>query len=87
VRFGRRCDPAALARKYGKKDDKELVEFFLDLFLQGDVADEARSRLLLFLEKSHKMKVPVYWTAQDAADNRVRTLCHLVLTQPEFQLD
>ena len=42
---------------------------------------------MLFREKSHKMKVPVYWTAQDAADNRVRTLCHLVLTQPEFQLD
>ncbi|MBI1914020.1 MAG: DUF1800 domain-containing protein [Planctomycetes bacterium] len=87
IRFGHRCDPAALARKYGKKDDKELVDFFLDLFLQGDVAEESRSRLLLFQEKSHKMKVPVYWTAQDAADNRVRTLCHLVLTQPEFQLD
>jgi hypothetical protein len=28
-----------------------------------------------------------YWTEQDGADARVRTLCHLVLTQPEFQLD
>src|SRR5262249_24825766 len=45
VRFGRRCDPAALARKYGKKGDRELVEFFLNLFLQGDVSDEARRKL------------------------------------------
>jgi uncharacterized protein (DUF1800 family) len=87
VNFGRRCDPAVLARKYGKKEDRELVEFFLDLFLQGDVSSEARERLLQYQANSHKLKVPVYWTGQDAADNRVRTLCHLVLTQPEFQLD
>ena len=87
VRFGRRCDPAVLVRKYDKKSDGELVEFFLGLFLQGDVSDEARTRLLQYQNNSHKLKVPVYWTARDAADNRVRTLCHLVLTQPEFQLD
>jgi uncharacterized protein (DUF1800 family) len=87
ARFGRRCDPAALARKHGKKTDEELVSFFLDLFLQGDVSEEAREKLLQYQRQSHKMKVPVYWTAEDAADSRVRALCHLVLTQPEFQLD
>jgi len=87
VRFGRRCDPAALARKYGKKGDEELVLFFLDLFLQGDVADETREKLLQYQRDAHKIKVPVYWSSADAADNRVRALCHLVLTQPEFQLD
>jgi uncharacterized protein (DUF1800 family) len=51
ARYGRRTDPAALARKYGKK------------------------------------AVPVYWTKEDAAEHRVRTLCHLVLALPEFQLD
>jgi uncharacterized protein (DUF1800 family) len=86
-RFGRRCDPAALARKYGKKTDEELVAFFLDLFLQGDVSDEARGRLLQYQRAAHKMKVPAYWSPEDAADSRVRALCHLVLTQPEFQLD
>jgi uncharacterized protein (DUF1800 family) len=87
ARFGRRCDPAVLVARYGKKGDEELVNFFLDLFLQGDVSAEARQRLLQYQKNSHKMKVPVYWTAQDAAENRVRALCHLVLTQPEFQLD
>ena len=27
------------------------------------------------------------WLTNDAANHRLRTLCHLVLTLPEFQLD
>jgi uncharacterized protein (DUF1800 family) len=87
ARFGARTDPAAMARKYNKKGDDELVDFFLRLFMQGDVPADSRARLLDYQKKSHKRKVPVYWTTQDAADHRVRALCHLVLTLPEFQLD
>jgi uncharacterized protein (DUF1800 family) len=87
VRFGNRCDPAALVRKHGKKSDEEIVAFFLDLFLQGDVPAVSRSRLAEYQQKAHKQAVPVYWTAADAADHRVRALCHLVLTLPEYQLD
>jgi uncharacterized protein (DUF1800 family) len=86
-RFGRRTDPAALVQKYGVKLDTALVDFFLRLFLQGDVPAEARDKLLAYQQQAHKQAVPVYWTTQDAADHRVRTLCHLVLTLPEFQLD
>lgn len=87
ARFGRRIDPAVLAKKYGKKTDAEVVDFFLHLFLQGDVPAESRARLLDYQERSHKLPMPVYWTSEDAADHRVRTLCHLVLSLPEFQLD
>jgi uncharacterized protein (DUF1800 family) len=87
ARFGRRTDPAALARKYGKQTDAEAVDFFLALFLQGDVPPESRARLLQYERQAQKQSVPVYWTADDAADHRVRALCHLVLTLPEFQLD
>lgn len=86
-RFGTRLDPATLARKHNKRTDEELVNFFLDLFLQGDVPEATRKRLVEFQASAHKRPAPVFWTAQDAADHRVRTLCHLVLTQPEFQLD
>jgi uncharacterized protein (DUF1800 family) len=79
--------PVVLAEKYGKKSDAELVDFFLMLFLQGDVPAGSRERLLDYQQRSHKQAVPVYWTAADAADRRVRSLCHLVLTLPEFQLD
>jgi uncharacterized protein (DUF1800 family) len=87
ARFGTRTDPAALARRHKKNTDAEQVEFFLELFLQGDVPDESRQRLTDYQKKSRTKKVPVYWTGQDAADQRVRSLCHLVLTLPEFQLD
>jgi uncharacterized protein (DUF1800 family) len=87
ARFGTRIDPAALARKYHRKTDEELVDFFLRLFLQGDVPAAARERLLAYRKKSGTQRVPVYWTKQDAADQRVRALCHLVLSMPEFQLD
>ena len=64
-----------------------VVDFFLRLFLQGDVAAEARNKLLDYEAHARKQSVPVYWSEQDAADHRLRTLCHLVLTLPEFQLD
>ncbi|HZU34942.1 MAG TPA: DUF1800 family protein, partial [Gemmataceae bacterium] len=85
-RFGRRTDPAALLRKHHIRGDSAEVEFFLSLFLAGDVADDARARLSAYQAQAHKQPVPVYWTEEDAADHRVRALCHLVLTLPEFQL-
>jgi uncharacterized protein (DUF1800 family) len=87
ARFGRRTDPAVLIRKHGKKTDTEVLDFFLDLFLQGDVPAESRKKLSEYQERSRKQSYPVYWTEDDAADHRIRVLCHLVLTLPEFQLD
>ena len=87
LRFGRRTDPAALAIKQGLKSDTETVDFFLRLFLQGDVPAQSRKKLLDYAARSRKSAVPAYWTEEDAADHRVRSLCHLVLTLPEFQLD
>ncbi|MFO0878670.1 MAG: DUF1800 domain-containing protein [Gemmataceae bacterium] len=85
-RFGTRIDPAALARKYGKSGDEELVEFFVRLLLQGDIPPEVRQKLIAYMKKSHTTAVPVYWTAEDAAAQRVRSLCHLILALPQFQL-
>jgi uncharacterized protein (DUF1800 family) len=86
-RFGRRTDPAELLRKHGKKTDEECVDFLLRLFLQGDVPAASRTKLVEYMDRSHKQNAPVYWTEEDTAAHRVRTLCHLVLTLPEFQLD
>ncbi|MBV9125472.1 MAG: DUF1800 domain-containing protein [Planctomycetes bacterium] len=86
ARFGSRCDPVALLAHHGSFADTEQVDFFLRLFLQGDLPAESRERLLHYQQQARQQTVPVYWTAQDAADHRVRALCHLVLTLPEFQL-
>lgn len=86
-RFGRRTDPAALVRKYKKTTDEDMVAFLLKVFLQGDVPPEAHARLTHYLLQNRQQKVPVYWTDEDAADQRVRAVCHLILTMPEFQLN
>jgi uncharacterized protein (DUF1800 family) len=85
-RFGGRTDPAALAKKHSKKGP-ELVDFFLKLFLQGDVPAESRAKLEEYQKHSEKQTYPVYWTKEDAEAQRVRSLCRLVLTLPEFQLN
>jgi uncharacterized protein (DUF1800 family) len=89
LRFSRRTDPdpAALAEKHHKKTDKELAELFLYVYLQGDVPAEKRAKLLDYLKRAQKQTMPVYYTDEDRAKHRVRALCHLVLTLPEFQLD
>jgi len=86
-RFGRRTDPAALVRKHMKQIDDEQVDFLLKLFLQGDVPPSARARLTQYLQDARTLKAPVFWTAEDTADQRVRAVCHLILTLPEFQLN
>jgi uncharacterized protein (DUF1800 family) len=86
-RFGRRTDPAALVRKHAKEAEPSVADFFLRLFLQGDVPADSRTKLVQYEQKAHNEPVPVYWTEEDAADHRVRALCHLVLSLPEFQLD
>jgi uncharacterized protein (DUF1800 family) len=85
-RYGRRADPAALVRRNNQNMPEQQVDFFLRVFLQGDVPAAARQRLLEYQQRAGQSAVPVYWTEHDAADHRVRALCHLVLTLPEFQL-
>jgi uncharacterized protein (DUF1800 family) len=82
-RFGRRCDPAALVRGVAAE---EMVDFFLKLFLQDDVPAATRSQLLEYATGATRQNYPVFWTREDAADQRVRSLCHLILCLPEYQL-
>jgi hypothetical protein len=86
-RFGGRSDPAPVVRRHHRQSDTEMVDFFLRVFLQGDVPAATRDRLLDYSRQAHGQSVPVYWTSADAEDQRVRALCYLVLTLPEFQLD
>jgi uncharacterized protein (DUF1800 family) len=86
-RFGRRTDPAALAMKHGRTTQEQALALFLDIFYQGDLAEQSRERLTEYARQEKAERPPVFWTPEDVANHRVRTLCHLVLTQPEFQLN
>ena len=76
-----------LAEVHGKKADEERADFFLQLLLQGDVATDVRQRVVDYAKKSRKQKLPKFWTRQDVEEHRVISLCHLVMTLPEYQLD
>jgi Protein of unknown function (DUF1800) len=87
LRFGRRLDPAPLLRRHNARTSEQQVDFLLRVFLQGDVPAASRDRLLQYAAGAERQTYPAYWTADDAANQRSRTLCHLVLCLPEFQLD
>ena len=86
-RFGRRADPAALVRRHNCRQGADQVDFLVRLFLQGDVAETTRQRLVQYLQTASSQSYPFFWTPEEAADQRVRAVCHLVLCLPEFQLD
>jgi uncharacterized protein (DUF1800 family) len=82
-----RCDPAELARRHGKQQEEEVVDFFLDLFLQGDVPAAARTRLYDYLRHARRAPQSKYAKFMDEPEPPVRAVCHLVLALPEFQLN
>lgn len=64
---------------------QSMGDLFLNLLLQGDVAEDVRQRVRDY--SSAPQKVPSYWTKADAAEHRAVSVCHLVMTLPEYQLD
>lgn len=85
-RFGNRCDPAAVVRDHNRQSNEEIVDFLIELFVQGDVPPAARSRILDYANNANPQSYPLFWTEDDVRSHRTRALCHLILTQPEFQL-
>ncbi len=74
--------------QHGAKTDADAVDFFLDLFLQGDVPAAAREKLLDYLEDREEREVPGLLDRTTTSTNhRTRAVAHLVLTLPEFQLN
>jgi uncharacterized protein (DUF1800 family) len=84
--LGRRCDPATVLAKHGHTKDEAAVDFLLGVFHQNDVPATAKEKLLAHLADSAKVKYPSFWSADDTSKHRLRTLAHLVLTLPEYQL-
>lgn len=85
-RFADRCDPAPVLARSGAKTDAKVVHWLLDTFLQGDVPEATRDKLLVYMKQAKDVKYPAYWSRDDVANHRLRAVAHLVLTLPEFQL-
>lgn len=76
-----------LAAKQAKKADEDLADFYLNVFLQGDVPADTRQRIRTYAKNSQQQRFPAFYSEQDQAEQRMIGICHLVLTLPEYQLD
>jgi len=77
--FAGRTDPAALAAKHGRSSDEEILNFFLDLLVDGDVPVETRTQL------AKSLNSPIEGVG-DTRSERIRRLVQLILSLPEYNL-
>jgi Protein of unknown function (DUF1800) len=71
-------DPADLVKQAKLTEPAKVVDFLLDLFLQGDAPAPARDKLVAFVgEGKPKDK---------ALDRRIREAAHTIMCMPEYQL-
>ncbi|HMP18140.1 MAG TPA: DUF1800 domain-containing protein [Gemmatales bacterium] len=87
-RFYNRCDPARLVRQHlpGKDDLATATSFLTKLLLQGDIPMGTRQKLEERQVQLASQKYPAYWNRDFIHDAQIRSLCHLMLTLPEYQL-
>jgi uncharacterized protein (DUF1800 family) len=78
-RFAGRTDLAALAARYGRTSDDEIVDFFLELLVDGNVPAETRTQLTRSISSAVN-------TGENARRDRVRRLVQLILSLPEYNL-
>lgn len=74
--YGEKVDPAAIAARYGAVQAGKAGQWLVDLYLQGDLAAEARAKLLA--------GAPELPTA--GAGDWLRRTAYAVAALPEFQL-
>lgn len=72
--FAVRTDPSGLAAKHGCTTDRDVLGFFLDLLVDGDVPADTRAQLAWSL------------AGNDPHSERVRRLVQLILSLPEYNL-
>jgi uncharacterized protein (DUF1800 family) len=84
-RFAGRTDPAALAAKYGRTSDKDVIDFFLELLVDGNVPNETRERLAASMREPAGNQ-GVFRSAATEKDAKTRRLAQLILSLPEYNL-
>lgn len=77
----------ALVDQHQVKKPEDQARFFMKLFLQEDLPKDTQERVVEYARSASKAKLPSYWSAEERAEHRTVSLCHLVMTLPEYQLD
>ncbi|MCH8173063.1 MAG: DUF1800 domain-containing protein [Proteobacteria bacterium] len=74
-RFGTIDDPESVLASAGRKTPDDVVRYYTDLLLSGDVDQASREQLIEYLRK-----------AEGDRGSRSRGLIHLIMSMPEYQL-
>lgn len=87
-RFYDRCDPARMVKKNTTVDatPDQATQFLCELFLQGDIPPATRAKIESRSMQLRQQKYPTYWTREFINEFQMRSIAHLILTLPEFQL-
>ncbi len=85
-RFAARIDPARLAAQYGRKSDADVLAFFLDLLVDGDLPPDTRAKLANSMSAAVDGRGGLSAIGGDTAGEKARRLVQLILTLPEYNL-
>jgi uncharacterized protein (DUF1800 family) len=79
--------PSRLLKLAGVQSDPAAVDLFLEVFLQKEIPTQTRDKLLDFAAHSNPKSFPSYWSEERKSEHKAISLCHMILTLPEWQLD
>ncbi len=79
--------PTALVASQGLQTANQMVDYFLNLLVDGDVPSSTRSDLLQYLSTDSSGKAINPLQNDKTLDSKLRGLIHLIMTLPTYQLD
>lgn len=76
--LSRSIDPLPLVQEFAADDPAARAEFLLNMLLQGDISQQARSKLLRFATRKT--------TEDESEEDRLRQVTHMIVLMPEYQV-
>lgn len=81
-----KASPSALVQRRGLKNASDLVNYFVDLLVDGDIPKQARDRLVEYVSSDLDGKKVSIIEDDRTLDAKLRGLTHLIMTLPTYQL-
>lgn len=78
--------PAELVDKHGLKNAQQIVNYFVDLLVDGDVPKRTRERLTEYVSTDLNGAKTGMIEDNDTLNAKLRGLVHLIMTLPTYQL-
>ena len=80
------ASPSELVYKMNLRNAGQLVDYFLDLLVEGDVPYQCRKRLIAYVSTDLTGKTVAALPDDRTLDAKLRGLVHLIMTSPVYQL-